>query len=243
VFETTTREVTFAGGGGQQQAWISAPKAEGRYPAIMMLHGRYGVNAAFRDVGVRYAEEGIVAMAVNYFTQSNQPTNVQSLETVRGALAMMQADPAVDETRIVMSGYCKGGGLTYLTLGNIPGFAAGVVYHGGLFVREKSDGFPESPADAALRIEAPVIILHGMSDPGVKIESVYDLSRRLNEAGKHVELKAYWGTRHAFTLPGGNDYDPAHADDAFREAVLFIRRSFGLPVGTVGALVRPLVGV
>jgi carboxymethylenebutenolidase len=243
MYTTTTREVTFAGGGGQQQAWISAPNEAGRYPAIVMFHGRNGVNTAFKDVGVRYAEEGIVGMAVNYFTQTDQPTNVDSIETIRAALNVLKGEAAVDPGRVVMSGYCKGGGLTYLGLANVQGFAAGVVYHGGLFVQEKSPGFPESPADAAMRINVPLIILHGMSDPAVNIESVYDLSRKLNEAGKHVELKAYWGTRHAFTLPGGNDYVSNHADDAFREAVLFIRRTFGLPAGTVGPLVPAPAGV
>jgi carboxymethylenebutenolidase len=243
MYETTTREVRFPGGGGEQQAWITIPTEAGRYPAIVMYHGRNGVNDAFREVGVRYAEEGIVSMAVNYFTQTDQPTNVDSLKTLEAAIGVLRQDPSVDTQRIVMSGYCKGGGLTYLGLANMAGFAAGVVYHGGLFVQQKSADFPESAADAAERIDVPFIILHGMSDPGVKIEYVYDLTRKLNEMGKHVELKAYWGTRHAFTLPGGGDYVAEHAEDAFREAVLFIRRTFGLPVGTVGPLVRQPVGV
>ncbi len=243
MYQTTTREVRFPGGGGEQQAWITTPTEPGRYPAIIMFHGRNGVNDAFKDVAVRYAEEGIVGMAVNYFTQTDEPTNVESVETIRGALDVLKQDPQVDPNRTVMSGYCKGGGLTYLGLANVPGFAAGVVYHGGLFVQQKSAGFPDNPADAALRIEVPFIILHGMSDPAVNIQDVYDLTRKLNEMGKHIELKAYWGTRHAFTLPGGNDYIPEHADDAFREAVLFIRRTFRLPVGTVGPLVGSPVGV
>ncbi len=243
MYQTTTREVRFPGGGGEQQAWISTPTEAGRYPAIIMFHGRNGVNEAFKDVGVRYAEEGIVGMAVNYFTLTDKPTNVESVQTIQGAFDVLKQDPSVDPERIVMSGYCKGGGLTYLGLANVPGLAAGVVYHGGLYVEEKSAGFPESPADAAERITAPFIILHGMSDPGVKIEYVYELTRKLNEMGKHIELKAYWGTRHAFTLPGGADYVPEHADDAFREAVLFIRRTFGLPVGTVDPLVKQPVGV
>ena len=49
-------------GGGEQQAWISSPAEPGRYPAIIMFHGRNGVNDAFKDVGVRYAEEGIVGI-------------------------------------------------------------------------------------------------------------------------------------------------------------------------------------
>jgi carboxymethylenebutenolidase len=243
VYETATHEVRFQGGGGEQQAWISTPAVAGRFPGIIMFHGRNGVNDAFRAVGVRYAEEGIVAMAVNYFTQSDSPTNLESLETLTAALAGLVEEPSVDPDRIIMSGYCKGGGLTYLGLASVPGFAAGVVYHGGLYVQEKSPGFPESPADAAMRITVPILILHGMSDPAVKMESVFELVRALNEAGKRVDLKAYWGTRHAFTLPGGNDYVADHADDAFREAVLFIRRTFGIPAGAVGPLVPQPAGV
>ena len=58
----------------------------GRYTAIIMYHGRNGVNDAFKDVAVRYAEEGIVGMAVNYFTQSDEPTNVESVQTIEGAI-------------------------------------------------------------------------------------------------------------------------------------------------------------
>jgi carboxymethylenebutenolidase len=243
VYQTNTHEVRFPGGGGEQQVWVSAPAPAGRYPGIIMFHGRNGVTEPYKDVGVRYAEEGIVAMAVNYFTQTNAPTNVESVETIRASLAKLKQEASVDPQRIVMSGYCKGGGLTYLGLADVPGFAAGVIYHGGLYVQEKSAGFPESPADSAMRIDAPIIILHGMSDPAVRIESVFELARALNEAGKHIELKAYWGTRHAFTLPGGNDYVAEHADDAFREAVLFIRRTFGTPAGEVGPLVPQPAGV
>jgi dienelactone hydrolase len=106
MYQTTTREVRFAGGGGEQQAWISAPTEPGTYPAIIMFHGRNGVNDAYRDVGVRYAEEGIVGMAVNYFTQSDSPTNVESLQTAEAALQVLRQDPSVDPERIVMSGYC-----------------------------------------------------------------------------------------------------------------------------------------
>lgn len=242
MYQTTTREVRFPGGGGEQQAWISSPTEPGRYPAIIMYHGRNGVNDPFKHIGVRYAEEGVVGMAVNYFMQGMEPTNVESVQTIQAAIDILKQDPSVDPDKIVMSGYCKGGGLTYLGLANVPGFAAGVVYHGGLFVQEKSAGFPESPADAAARIDVPFIILHGMSDPGVKFEYVCELTRKLNEMGKHIELKAYYGTRHAFTMPG-NDFVPAHAEDAFREAVSFIRRTFGLPVGPVGSLVFDPVGV
>lgn len=241
--DTITEHVRFPGGGGEQEAWITRPAAPGRYPAIVMCHGRNGVNDAYNDVGVRFGEEGIVGIAMNYFTVETDPSDPDELRSIAGALRVAQGLDYVRTDQIVLSGYCRGGGMTYLGLANVPGFAAGVIWHGGLGGGEINARHPEQQFDAALRIEVPIIILHGVSDPGVSIARVYELTQKLNELGKHFEIKAYWGTRHAFTLPGGGDYVPEHADDAFREAVLFIRRTFGLPVGTVGPLVRQPVGV
>jgi carboxymethylenebutenolidase len=243
MYETITDHVRFPGGGGEQEAWITRPAAPGQFPAIVMCHGRNGVTDPYLDVAVRFAEEGIVGIALNYFTIETDPSDPDEIATMAGILNVAQGLEYVRTDQIVLSGYCRGGGMTYLGLGNIEGFAAGVVWHGGLGGGEITARHPEQQFDAALRIQVPIIILHGMSDPGVPIQRVFELAQRLNELGKQFELKAYWGTRHAFTLPGGGDYVPEHADDAFREAVLFIRRTFGLPVGTVNPLTRQPVGV
>jgi dienelactone hydrolase len=243
MYRTVTEEVEVQGATRPTNAWVSRPDESGRYPAIIRMHGRNGVSDPFKDVGVRFAEEGIVDLALNYMKYDEDPPMPEVLGWAEGSLNFLKAQDFVASDQVVLSGYCRGGGQTYLGLGNIRGFAAGVMWHGGLYYEQLSPARPENPADAALRIEVPFIILHGMSDPGVKIEQVFALAQKLNELGKHFELKAYWGTRHAFTLPGGGDYIPEHADDAFREAVLFIRRTFGLPVGTVGPLVGQPVGV
>jgi hypothetical protein len=70
-----------------------------------------------------------------------------------------------------------------------------------------------------------------------RIDEVFDLAKRLNSDGKAVQLKTYAGCEHAFTLPGGGPYQAEAADDAFREAVLFLRRRYGLRAGSVGPLV------
>ncbi|MBM2811873.1 MAG: Dienelactone hydrolase [Chloroflexi bacterium] len=243
MYETRTDGVKFRGAGGPIQAWIShrLPQDE-RRPGIVLLHGRNGVNEPFKDVAVRFAEEGIVAMAVNYMTHTDDPSDPDALRTIDGARAYLQSEPDVDAMKVVLSGYCKGGGLTYLGLASRPGFMAGIAWHGGIRNRELSAAHPEHPGEAARNIDVPLLILHGASDHPVPIAQVYELAGALNELGKRFELKVYAGTDHAFTLPGGANYVPENADDAFREAVLFIRRLFDLPVGTVGPLVRQPVG-
>jgi carboxymethylenebutenolidase len=243
MVETRTEEVKFRGAGGPIQAWISRPaESTGRGPGIVLLHGRNGPSDSFKDVAVRFAEEGIVAMAVNYMTHTSDPADPDVLRTIDGARAYLQSEPDVDAMKVVLSGYCKGGGLTYLGLGNRPGFQGGVIWHGGIRVPEVNQAHPEHPGDAAEHIDVPILIIHGASDQAVPISQVYELAQKLNELGKKFELKVYSGTDHAFTLPGGASYIAENADDAFREAVLFIRRQFRVPVGTVAPLVPSPAG-
>lgn len=221
MYQARTEEVRIE---GDVQCWISRPDQAGRYPAIVMLHGRNGPNDAFRDVGVRFAEEGIVSLAVNYMTHGD-PQNPEVVPTIGTALDFLKAQNDVDPNKIALSGYCRGGGLTYMGLARFSGYTAGVIWHGA--VNE------DSP-----KLNVPVIILHGVSDPAVSIDRVFELAKQLNEQGKHFHLKTYSGCEHAFTLPGGGAYVAEAADDAFREAVLFLRRTYGLPVGAVDPLVR-----
>jgi carboxymethylenebutenolidase len=222
-------EVRFPGGGGEAVAWFARPDAIGSCPAIALLHGRNGPNDAFRDVALRFAEERIAGLAVNYMAHAENPSLEDMLRTIEGALDFLRSRPGVNPRQIAVGGYCKGGGLTYQALAKFPAYSAGVVWHGGLT--------PEN-REAALKVAAPMLILHGASDAPVPIDLVYDLTKRLNADGKRFELKVYQGCDHAFTLPGGDRYVPEAADDAFREAVLFLRRQYGIPPGSVGPLVK-----
>jgi len=229
MVQTNIEEVQFPGGGGKLQAWVARPKETGSYPAIALLHGRNGATESFRDVALRFAEEGIVGLALNYMTHTKEPSLGDMLRSVEGGLSFLKSQADVNTERIAVGGYCKGGGLTYQALANFPGYSAGVIWHGGLSA---------ATVEAALRVQAPMLIIHGASDTPVPIDQVYDLTQKLNKAGKRFELKVYHGCDHAFTLPGGDRYAAEAADDAFREAVLFLRRTYGIPVGTVGPLVR-----
>ena len=229
MVQARMEEVRFPGGGREIQGWVARPTETGRYPAIALLHGRNGPNDSFRDVAVRFAEEGIVGLALNYMTHTEEPSLEDMLRSTEGALNFLKSQNQVNTERIAVGGYCKGGGLTYQTLAKFPGYSAGVIWHGGLSAEN---------VEAALRVQAPMLIIHGASDTPVPIDKVYDLTKQLNKQGQRFELKVYHGCDHAFTLPGGARYVAEAADDAFREAVLFLRRTYGIPVGTVSPLVR-----
>jgi carboxymethylenebutenolidase len=222
MYQARTDEVHFEGA-GDVQAWISRPVEPGRYPAIVLLHGRNGAGEGFRSVGVRFAEEGFVGLAVNYFT-NGEPPNPEIVPTIGGALEFLKAQADVEPDQIALGGYCRGGTLTWMGLASYPGYAAGVLWHAGI---------PQE----ALSVQVPIIILHAASDASSPITGVYDLTQKLNEQGKQFQLKVYSGLGHAFAFPGAQFYERDATDDAFREAVFFLRRRYGLPLGSVAPLV------
>jgi carboxymethylenebutenolidase len=222
-------QVAFAGGAGEIVGWFAEPAVAGRHAALALLHGRNGPTEGFRKVALRFAEEGFAALGVNYMTRAENPSLEDMLRSIGGALDFLRSRPSVNGEQIAVGGYCKGGGLTYQALANFPGYSAGIVWHGGLAADNVA---------AALRVQAPLLILHGASDTPVPIDQVYDLTKRLNNQGQRFELKVYHSCDHAFTLPDGDRYVAEAADDAFREAVLFLRRKYQIPLGAVDPLVK-----
>ena len=221
MYQTRTDDVRLENG---IEAWVMRPTEGGRYPGLIMLPGRNGTSPGMLDVAVRFAEEGIVAMPVNYLS-NGEVENPDVVPMIGQALDHLKSQPDVAPDRIALSGYCRGGGLTYNGLAKYDGFTAGVIWHGAV-----NDDSP--------KLNVPVIILHGVSDPAVSIDRVFALAKQLDADGKTFQLKTYCATEHAFTLPGGTAYNPVSADDAFREAVYFLRKRYGMPAGSVDPLVK-----
>ena len=91
--------------------------------------GRNGPSDPFWQIGEHYAREGIVSLAVNYMS-NRDPENPEVMPTIEAALNYVKSQPDVDARQIALSGYCRGGGLTYMGLARFSGFTSGVLFHG-----------------------------------------------------------------------------------------------------------------
>jgi carboxymethylenebutenolidase len=221
-------DVEFRSGGATVQAHLGRPAAPGRYPAVISLHGRNGPSPGTRRAAERYGDEGYVGLALNYFSVSDDPADAEVMQYVADAAAFLRTQEYVDGDRIAVCGYCRGGGLAYTALAHHPWLRAGVIFHGGLFVPEINAKRPEHPFDLVDRIQVPLLILHGAADPAVTRDLIFRLVDRLETGGKQYTLKLYNGTRHAFTLPDGGDYNPAAAGDAWAEQIRFLDTHLGI---------------
>jgi len=242
--EFVSGAVSFASQAGPIDGWIARPAETGRYPALVLLSGIGGAQPQYRSVAEQFAEEGIVGVVLDWMMREKDPPDPTVMLDLDACARYLQEQSYVDPDQIALGGYCRGGTLALLGLGQLPSFSAGVIFHGDPFYVQGAphpyDMTPEKrpvePYALADRIEAPLILLHGAADTVVPVEQVYRFVARLEELGKRFELKLYSGTGHAFTLlgeAGGRWWHPEHAEDAFREAVLFLRRVYGLPVDSV----------
>ena len=228
--------------GGNIEAWISRPEIQvPRHPALVLLPGRNGPTNAFIAASYRFSEEGFVTLALNTLSNDPDPSDDAHLRMVEAAAAYLRGRADVAPDQIAVGGYCRGGELTILTLGTLTGFAAGISWHGRGWRPDVNERHPIHAADRAHNITAPLLIIHGASDTTVPVQGIYRLTDVLNGLGKVFELKVYAGAEHAFTLAGTGHYKEREAGDAFREGVLFLRRTFGQPLGTVGPFVSASV--
>jgi len=198
---------TFDGHGKPIGVEVFAPTAEGKHPAIVMLHGSGGMligGEAFRAVARELAKRDYVVLMVHYFdrtgTKFADPKSIKDnftpwVEIVGDAVGHAAAMPNVDPDRIGLVGFSLG---AYLSLSEAvfdPRVKGVVEFFGGL---------PATLADKA-RAMPPTLILHGEADKVVPVSEARDLERLLKDNAVPFEIQIYPESGHAFLGDDGLD--------------------------------------
>src|SRR5215471_20872523 len=90
---------------GPMAAYLAAPAQARKAPAIVVIHEIFGLNDNIRSIARRFAEEGVVAVAVDLFSGGIRPLcvlrvmgglmlrplNNSGLEDLRAAIGWMKA--------------------------------------------------------------------------------------------------------------------------------------------------------
>jgi len=66
-------------------AHVASPTAEGKHPAILVIHEAWGLNKQIKSVADRYAAEGFVAVAPHLFSREKD-LNEQDIEKAMGRM-------------------------------------------------------------------------------------------------------------------------------------------------------------
>jgi dienelactone hydrolase len=110
-------------------------------------------------------------------------------------LAQVRALDEVDESGIVVAGFCFGGMCALDVARSGEDIAAAASFH-GLF---EPCGLPRE------RIKAKVVAFHGWDDPMVPPEAVVALAKELTDGGADWQIHAYGNVAHGFTNPNAHE--------------------------------------
>ena len=238
-----SQSITLQGKDGAEfRAYLAKPE-EATGAGIVILPDVRGLHPFFEELALRYAERGILALAIDYFGRTagtaqrgedfdhSPHVDQAKWEDLRGDIAVAVAhlraqDPA--PRSVFTTGFCMGGRLASMSATLGLGLA-GVIPFYGWPVGPNRNGTP-APADEAAKIECDVLAIYGEADTGIPQEARDAYDAALDKAGVRHETVVEAGAPHGFFDRRAEQHREA-ADDAWNRTLAFIRRhTMGQPI-------------
>jgi len=235
MFQIATRTVRCA---DELPAFLAIPASEGRIPAVVLMHERYGLVQHTRDLAERFARDGYVCIAPDFFHKHpdqialhrgevgydiSDPEAVMSLEA---AIAYLTALPQVDASRIAVKGVCQTGRHPLVLAAQMP-IAAALIWYGAASAREWqiSPRYPKPLEQIIATMDCPVLGIFGEADHVISLADVRRFRDCLDRYDKTYRIKVYPGAPHGWlndTMPGR--YRREQAEAAWGLQLAFLRR-------------------
>ncbi|MBB5214543.1 YghX family hydrolase [Parapusillimonas granuli] len=213
-------------GHGQVRAYLVKPaKAEGKPPAIVVVHENRGLNPYIEDVARRVAKAGFIALAPDGLTsQGGYPGNddkgrqlqqkVDPVKLMNDFFAAIEFMASYEGAggKVGITGFCYGGGVANAAAVAYPELGAAVPFYGR---QAKPEDVP--------RIQAPLLLHFAENDANVN-QGWPAYEAALKQHGKTYEAHVYPGTNHGFHNDSTPRYDKAAADLAWSRTVDWFNR-------------------
>ena len=230
-----TGEVMVDVQGFKMPAFRAAPKGKTNLPVVFVISEIFGVHEYIADVACRFAREGYLAIAPELFVRQGDPSSygemarlqAEVISKVPDAQVMNDLDACLvwadahggNSKRLVMTGFCWGGRISWLYAMHQPKLKAVVAWYGRL-EGQKTSATPAHPIDLVANLKAPVLGLYGGADTGISLASVEGMKSALsqlagqgNAAAKDSNFVIYPDAPHAFHA----DYRPTYQEDAAKD--------------------------
>lgn len=201
-------------------------------PAVLIIHDWNGLDGYEMGRAKMVADLGYYGFAADVYGKGVRPKDNQESaqqagkyrndanlfrSRLRAAYDALKATPGVDPKRIVVMGYCFGGGGALELARSGASLAGTVSFHGSLGTKK-----PATPGT----IKAPILVFAGKGDPAVPMTQVDALKQEMHDAKVKCRVIIYPEvTTHAFTVPGPNFNETAN-NQSWKEFVSFLTTVF-----------------
>jgi carboxymethylenebutenolidase len=243
--ELITEDVHFTGFNNYRMpAYVARPAARGRRGTIIVVNEIFGIHDYIKDVCRRFAREGYVAIAPDYFDRAGDPATMTSFDEIRPIVAtanyeqvMGDTSGAIDWIRaqsftdgdIGITGFCWGGTVVWMAAAHLTHIKAGVAWYGRV-VRPAAGSWGSEeerpwPLDSAANLRKPVLGLYAELDNGIPLEGVERFRAALNANSNpsRSEIIVYPGVQHGFHADYRQSYNAEAAADGWTRALAWFR--------------------
>ncbi len=229
-------ELTLQADDGNRFTAFAARAAEPTGAGIVVLPDVRGLHPYYEDLALRFAENGIDAVAIDYFGRTAglgrrdygfqfMPNVAQTTlaglgADIRAAGAHLRSAEGGGVPSLFTVGFCFGGRLSFVaaTLGLK---LDGVIGFYGIPVGPGHGDVP-APADVASDFASPVLGLFGGADPAIPVEDVATFESALRAAGAEHRIVTYPNAPHSFFDRKADEFADA-STAAWAEVLGFVR--------------------
>jgi carboxymethylenebutenolidase len=182
------------------QAFVVSPQSTEKMPAVIMIHEFWGLKPEIVGKAEALSKEGYMVIAPDTFrgkTTSWIPSAIWNvigtpkeniLADLDAVFSWLENQPNVDPTRIMVMGFCYGGGTSLqYSLHNAKLAATGIFYGNVGMDVEKLKALP-----------GPVLGIFGEDDTSIPIAEVQAFEAGLEQAGIPKQITIYSDKGHAF---------------------------------------------
>lgn len=233
--ELEERNVEYSSGDIQVPGLLLLPKGPGPQPAVLLIHGRSGLNDRVQEQARRLARRGFAVLAPDYHTGRFIPDmpiehDTATEKDVERGLDSLKTVSGVRADKVAVVGLSRGGYHAALLAARRPDVAGMVGYYPHL----ASPNAPE-PVQAygympeVEQWKVPALLMVGDQDHQLRREQVVRVAERLKERGVEVELVVYPGAQRAFDFRRNMRTvgDDLAREDALNRTVRFLNRVLG----------------
>jgi carboxymethylenebutenolidase len=221
-------KVTFKHGGQDTiDGYIARSKAQGIYPAVLVIAGNRITEEYIPNTCAALALAGFVGLAPNIFhtlpDSARTPeesrkalaehTDLDVLEDIQAGADYLRGQAFVKAGGMGILGFCYGGRMAMLFAARSREVDAVVPFHPGK-VR---------PAEVS-RLKSPVQVHCGTADRNVPVAYIRELEKMLRAQATPVEVHLYEGADHGFLAYTRPFYKPDAAKLAWTRTIQFLEK-------------------
>jgi carboxymethylenebutenolidase len=232
-------EVSLPRAGVEIPVYLARPQGPGPHPAVIVIHEIFGLHEHIRDVARRFAKQGFLAAAPDLSARVGGASKAPSVEAAAQLVRSLPDREMLDDLGAVLghvkglpacsgkvgaTGFCWGGGATWLFAEDNPGLSAAVAWYGRVTNWGSGSLHPHNPIDLAAQLHCPVLGLYGGKDGGIPVSGLEEMKAALQRAGKVAEFVVYPQAGHAFNADYRSSYVESAAKDGWQRCLAWFRK-------------------